>query len=70
MKNFTNILIYTVIILIISSCGSKPQVTPGPEIVEKEKPSTKGMPDWFFNPPTAEDAYYGVGSAKMSNLER
>jgi len=70
MKNFTNIIISLVIIMVISGCASKPPVTSVIQTVEKDRPSTRGLPDWFLNPPSAEDAYYGVGSAKMSNLER
>jgi hypothetical protein len=28
-----------------------------------------GAPDWYLNPPQAEDAMYGVGSANMSSLD-
>lgn len=27
------------------------------------------LPEWYLSPPTAEDAVYGVGSAKMSTLD-
>ena len=27
-------------------------------------------PDWFLNPPMADDAIYGIGTAKMSDLSR
>lgn len=33
------------------------------------QPPTSELPDWYLNPPTAEDAIYGVGSAKMSTLD-
>jgi len=29
--------------------------------------NTKDMPEWFLNPPTAEDAWYGVGVSKKKN---
>jgi hypothetical protein len=32
-----------------------------------EERGSRDMPDWFLKPPTAEDAYYGVGQAKKSN---
>ena len=57
--------------LILVGCGSNPQpVRSGSteEIITK-KPiySTTGLPEWFLNPPQAEDVYYGVGTAKKQN---
>lgn len=31
--------------------------------------AAKDLPEWYLNPPVAEDAVYGVGSAKMSTLD-
>lgn len=31
--------------------------------------AAKDLPEWYLNPPVAEDAIYGVGSAKMSYLD-
>ena len=34
----------------------------------EERVDTKAIPDFYLNPPFAEDAIYGVGDAKMSSL--
>ena len=36
---------------------------------EKEAGKGEGLPEWYLSPPIAEDAIYGVGSAKMSSLD-
>jgi hypothetical protein len=36
---------------------------------EKAAGKGGGLPEWYLNPPVAEDAIYGVGSAKMSSLD-
>ena len=67
-----NTLIITLIIfgnLMITSCGSSsPPVRSGStEAPAKQDYSTSGFPDFFLTPPTAEDAFYGVGTAKKQN---
>ncbi|HIB73664.1 MAG TPA: hypothetical protein EYO50_07065 [Candidatus Marinimicrobia bacterium] len=67
-----NTLIITLIIfgnLMITSCGSSsPPVRSGStEAPAKQDYSTSGFPDFFLNPPTSEDAFYGVGTAKKQN---
>lgn len=44
---------------VFTSCASK----------EKAAAQKAGLPDWYLNPPVAEDAIYGVGSAKMESLD-
>jgi uncharacterized membrane protein len=44
---------------VFTSCASK----------EKVAAQKAGLPEWYLNPPVAEDALYGVGSAKMSTLD-
>ena len=36
---------------------------------KKAAGKVEGLPEWYLNPPIAEDAIYGVGSAKMSSLD-
>jgi len=47
------------LMITLFSCASK----------EKAAGKIEGLPEWYFNPPIAEDAIYGVGSAKMSSLD-
>ena len=47
------------LMLSLVSCASK----------EKAAGKGAGLPEWYLNPPVAEDAIYGVGSAKMSSLD-
>jgi len=32
-------------------------------------PKRKEIPEWYLNPPQAEDTFYGVGSARMAKLD-
>jgi adenylate kinase family enzyme len=62
------------LVIAFVSCGGAPEPAPQPEPKEepvKEEKSTGGMdiPSWYLNPPVVEDAFYGVGSAKMSKLD-
>ena len=47
-------LFITVSVIMLVSCAT------GPDLSK--------VPDFYLNPPTAEDAIYGVGDAKMSSL--
>lgn len=47
------------LLIFFSSCASK----------EKAAGKGEGLPEWYLSPPIAEDAIYGVGSAKMSSLD-
>jgi hypothetical protein len=47
------------VLVTLFSCASK----------EKAAGKGEGLPEWYLSPPIAEDAIYGVGSAKMSSLD-
>lgn len=49
------------VVLLFVGCGSGPSPTPAQ--------APPGLPDFYLNPPVADDAIYGVGSAKMSQLD-
>ena len=68
-KQIASILLTALIVLMVSGCGSSnPPVRSGStEAPAKQDYSTSGYPDFFLNPPTAEDAFYGVGTAKKQN---
>ena len=51
------------IALFLAACGSSPDPAP---TVQQAPP---GLPSFYLNPPQADDAIYGVGSAKMSTLD-
>ena len=62
----TLILLTAVLLIVSIGCGSKPAPAPPPD----EKPAAMAdVPSFFLMPPTAEDAFYGVGVAKMSSLD-
>ena len=56
MKSLKYALVVFIGIALFVSCAS-----PG-------KPRVSDIPDFYLNPPTAEDAIYGVGDANMSSL--
>jgi PBP1b-binding outer membrane lipoprotein LpoB len=47
--------------LVLAGCSSSPRPTPA------QAPSD--VPAFYLNPPQADDAIYGVGSAKMASLD-
>lgn len=49
------------ITVVLAGCAGDPEPTPA------QAPSD--IPDFYLNPPQADDAIYGVGSAKMSSLD-
>lgn len=55
------VIALVVLMFTVLSCAGKKGVM-------EEKYTGEGHPSWFLNPPSAEDAIYGVGSAKMSSL--
>ncbi len=59
MKRTMWLMAVTVVLLVVAGCASGP--TP------EQAPSD--IPGFYLNPPTADDAIYGVGSAKMSKLD-
>jgi hypothetical protein len=62
MKKLLFILGAIAVALALASCA-------GGAEEEQGTPSAAGAPDWYLNPPVADDAIYGVGSAKMSRLD-
>lgn len=59
MKKLTLGLIAVMLAFTFVSCASQP--------APADKPAS-GLPDFVMNPPVADDAIYGVGYAKLSNL--
>lgn len=52
-------------VLLVVGCASEPEPEPEPE----PEQDTAGLPDFYLNPPQAEDTLYGVGSADMASLD-
>lgn len=52
------------LVLLLASCISVP-----PDSEGAASSQDSDLPDWYLNPPTAEDAIYGVGTANMSTLD-
>lgn len=52
------------ITVVMAACSSSPQPASQPAAQ-----SQSDLPSFYLNPPAAEDAIYGVGSAKMSSLD-
>jgi hypothetical protein len=64
MKRVAMIAMVLVTILLLASCAG------GAEEERDDSPAAQaGAPNWYLNPPVADDAIYGVGSAKMSTLD-
>ncbi|POR01789.1 hypothetical protein AU468_07485 [Alkalispirochaeta sphaeroplastigenens] len=61
MKKSIAFLTVALALALVIGCGSAPAPTP-----EQAPP---GLPSFYLNPPQADDAIYGVGSAKMSTLD-
>lgn len=53
--------IVLLVAVVLAGCKSAPEPT------AQQAPS--GVPDFYLNPPQADDAIYGVGSAQMSSLD-
>ena len=45
----------------VAGCSSSPEPTPAQ--------APPGLPEFYLNPPQADDAIYGVGSARMATLD-
>ena len=65
------LLLFTIALLVFAAgCGSSPDPAPEPASQPAAQPQTMSdVPQFFLMPPTAEDAFYGVGVAKMSSLD-
>jgi hypothetical protein len=58
-------------LLFVVGCASDPEPAPAPAPAPEPQPQQSiDAPDWFLNPPQADDAIYGIGTAKMSDLAR
>ncbi|MFP4154001.1 MAG: LPP20 family lipoprotein [Alkalispirochaeta sp.] len=58
-------------VLFVAGCASDPEPAPAPAPEPEPEPQQSiDAPDWFLNPPQADDAIYGIGTAKMSDLAR
>lgn len=68
----TRIAVAILVGLFVVGCASEPEPAPAP--APAPEPQDQGpqidAPDWFLNPPQADDAIYGIGTAKMSDLSR
>ena len=67
MNNVAKILSVFLLVGIIVACGGSPE--PEPEPQQQQQQQASDLPSWYLNPPVAEDAIYGVGSANMSSLD-
>ena len=63
------LMLFTIALMVFAAgCGSKPAPAPEPETAPQPQVMAD-VPQFFLMPPTAEDAFYGVGVAKMSSLD-
>lgn len=63
------LMLFTIALMVFAAgCGSKPAPAPEPEPAPQPQVMAD-VPQFFLMPPTAEDAFYGVGVAKMSSLD-
>jgi hypothetical protein len=58
MKKAGFVVLVVLLAALALSCGSAPPPAAAPE---------SDIPDWYLNPPDAENAVFGTGSAKMTN---
>jgi len=65
MRNVVRIVSVFFVVGFIAACGTPPASAPASEPQQQ----ASDLPSWYLNPPRAEDAIYGVGSAKMSSLD-
>ncbi len=66
---FKKMIIVFAAFFVITACGS----SPAPALLAAPSPHPQkqntDVPQFFLLPPVAEDAFYGVGSAKMSSID-
>lgn len=60
MKRVSALILAIAALSLIASCSSAPEPAAPPPMDD--------LPDWVLAPPVADDAFYGVGSYKSSNL--
>lgn len=68
LRSTAYIVMAVLLVLFVGGCGSGPEPAPEPKAEPQGAPVD--APDWFLNPPMADDAMYGIGTAKMSDLSR
>jgi len=64
VKRLGYLVIALAALALIVSCAGGAEESAPPAPAEQS-----GAPSWYLNPPAAEDAIYGVGSAQMSSLD-
>jgi hypothetical protein len=71
MKKVLIVLLAVITVFALFSCASSPKgsAEKGRTEQSEEQAVPSDIPDWYLNPPSADDAFYGVGSAKMSKLD-
>ncbi len=69
MKRSTMFGVIVLGVLFVAACASPPP--PPPAEPEPQQPSAmQNLPSFYVNPPVAEDAIYGVGTARLSSLDQ
>lgn len=74
MKKRKILFLIITVAVILFSCASAPEPEPQPKAEEeateqKESKTAMDIPDFYLNPPVADEVLYGVGSAKMSSVD-
>lgn len=72
LRSITYIVMAVLVAAFVVGCASEPEPAPAPAPAPEPEPQGAQIdaPDWFLNPPLADDAIYGIGTAKMSDLSR
>lgn len=66
MMRKSSIIFAAAVVLVVFMVGCASEPAPAP-VTEAQAPP--GLPSFYLNPPQADDAIYGVGSAKMSTID-
>ncbi len=70
MKKYIYVIAIVLILLVLVGCQSKSQQANNEEDVTKgEVQDFSDVPDFYLNPPQADDKIYGVGVAKTQRLD-
>ncbi len=57
------------VLVILAGCASPPPPQPAPPAAPEQPAQQLDLPPFFLNPPIADDAIFGVGTASMSSLD-